>query len=88
MLFGREEKNGDYIVQVFIDLGDGCSRWHPLRNFGERQGDSIAFKEYDCPRLNLEQIRALIHNYKADVKYERINGRRFIKQTGYDNRTC
>ena len=80
MIFGREVINGDYVVRVFVDLGDGLPRWYSLRNFGSRQGDSIAFKEFDCPSLSFEHIRALARNYNADVKYVRINGRRFVKQ--------
>ncbi len=74
MIFGREEINGDYVVKAFIDLGDGLRRWYALRNFGSRQGDSIAFKEFDCPSLSFEQIRFLALHYHADVKYERLNG--------------
>lgn len=80
MIFGREQINGDYVVRAFVDLGDGTCRWYSLRNFGSRQGDSIEFKEFDCPLLSIEHIRVLARNYNADVKYERINGRRFVKQ--------
>ena len=68
-----------YIVEVYILDNDGVMRWHPLRNFGERQGDARAFKEYDCPNLEDWEIRSLIKNYKPEVKYQRLGPRKFKK---------
>ena len=66
-----------YVVEVHYPDNDGISRWHPLRNFGERQGDARLFKEVDCPKLEDWQIRALIKGYNHEVKYERISDRKF-----------
>lgn len=79
MVFGRIYDNG-YIVNVLYDMGDGM-RWHPLRNFGDHQGDSIAFKDYDCPGLTDAQVKILIRNYSKDKTYKRINSRKFVIDT-------
>lgn len=76
MIFGRTYDNG-YIVSVFYDMGDGM-RWHPLRNFGEHQSDSIEFRNYDCQELTDAQVRLLIKNYSKDRIYRRINSRKFV----------
>jgi hypothetical protein len=68
-----------YVVEVNILDSDGVCRWHPLRNFGDRQGDARAFKEFDCPELNDNVLRALIKRYDPDVKYMRVEKHRFAK---------
>ena len=79
MQFGLEYRDG-YEVTVLMEDERGLRRWHPLRNFGDRQGDAKMFKMVDCPDLTDTQIRMLIKNFDSSVKYERINGRRFVKQ--------
>ena len=76
MMFQIENTPGGYVVSCYYDL-----HWHPLRNFGDRQGDARFFKEYDCPRLEDGMIRALIKHYDPSVKYIRLNGSRFKKQS-------
>lgn len=73
--------NEGYEVCVFMPDERGLQRWQPLRNFGERQGDAKCFKYFDCPDLTELQLRMLVKRFDRSVKYERINGRRFIKQT-------
>lgn len=71
-----------YVVTVILpdpNLG-GYLRHFPLRNFGDREGDAKAFKYLDCPDLTDTQIRMLIKNYNPAVKYQRISGRKFVKQ--------
>lgn len=82
MQFQVAERNGDYIVEAYVIEDHNSLRgyWHPLRNFGEHQGDAIAFKEYDCPRLDDFRLRALIKNYNPAVRYSRISGTKFTKQ--------
>ena len=75
MMFQVENNPEGYVVSCYHDL-----QWHPLRNFGERQGDARFFKEYDCPKLEDGMIRALIKHYDPSVKYIRLNGGRFKKQ--------
>ena len=82
MQFQVAERNGDYIVEAYVIEDHNSLRgyWHPLRNFGERQGDAIAFRDYDCPKLSDAELRLLIKAYSPEKKYERINGRKFIIQ--------
>ena len=82
MQFQVAERNGDYIVEAYIIEDHNSLRgyWHPLRNFGDHQGDAIAFKEYDCPLLDEFHLRALIKNYNPAVRYSRISGTKFTKQ--------
>ncbi|MBR5395775.1 MAG: hypothetical protein IK144_11965 [Bacteroidaceae bacterium] len=72
--------NNGYEVAVLMEDARGLRRWLPLRNFGDRQGDAKCFKYYDCPKLTDAQLRMLIKRFDRNVKYERINGRRFVKQ--------
>ena len=72
--------NDGYEVCVLMEDERGLQRWLPLRNFGHRQGDARIFKEADCPDLTDTQLRMLIKRFDRSVKYERINGRKFIKQ--------
>lgn len=78
-MFQVREENGDYIVDAYIIEDHNSLRgyWHPLRNFGERQGDAICFKEYDCPKLEDSQLKMLVKSYNNERKYIRINGRQF-----------
>lgn len=72
-----------YVVEAYVieDPNSSGGYWYPLRNFGDRQGDAIEFKEIDCPRLEDSQIRQLIKQYRKENKYERLDGgRRFIRQ--------
>lgn len=68
------------MVNVLFDLGDGM-KWYSLRNFGDRQGDAIAFKEFDCPNLGEAQVKTLIRNYDPQRLYKRIDSRHFKAQT-------
>lgn len=79
MQFGINYNDG-YEVAVLMEDERGLRRWLPLRNFGDRQGDAIVFKYNDCPKLSDAQLRMLIKRFDRNVKYERINERRFVKQ--------
>lgn len=68
MLFQVENNPEGYVVSCYHDL-----HWHPLRNFGERQGDAKCFKDWDCPKLSDQQIRILERNYNPDRKYVRVS---------------
>ena len=69
-----------YVVAAHTTDGSGYGQWHPLRNFGDRQGDAIEYMMYDCPRLTDPQISALIRNYRKEVRYKRISSKRFEKE--------
>lgn len=79
MIFQISNEPHGYVVEVHYQDIDGIFRWHPLRNFGERQGDAKLFKGVDCPKLEDWQIRVLIKGYDPDIKYERISDRKFKK---------
>ena len=80
MQFGINWNDG-YEVTVLMVGENGYLRQYPLRNFGEHQGDARIFKEVDCPQLTDTQIRMLIRKYDPKVKYKRINGKRFVRET-------
>lgn len=79
MQFGLNWNDG-YEVTVIMPNEHGFVCHQPLRNFGHRQGDARIFKEVDCPQLTYAQIRMLVRSFDRSVKYERINGRKFVKQ--------
>lgn len=65
--------NQGYEVCVVMVNDMGYNYTHPLRNFGQRQGDAEIYKEHDCPRLTHQQIQLLIKNYNPARKYKRVN---------------
>lgn len=71
-----------YIVEAYVvtDFNSLIGNWRPLRNFGDRQGDAIAFRDIDCPKLTNAVLAVLIRSFNKDAKYIRVNGSKFIKQ--------
>lgn len=81
MLTQIEDTEHGYIVSVYYDIDrNGNFHWHRLRNFGDRQGDAIMFRDYDVPRLDEHSLRLLIKNFDIKRKVERINNRHFKAQ--------
>lgn len=80
MQFQIREHKGDYIVEAYIieDPNSLYGHWFPLRNFGERQGDAILYKNIDCPRLEDQMLRLLIKNYSPEKKYIRKSATQFV----------
>lgn len=80
MMFQVAERNGDYIVEAYIIEDPNSTRgyWHPLRNFGCRQGDAFAFRDWDCPKLTEGQLRLLVKNYDPGRRYIRRSATQFI----------
>lgn len=72
--------NDGYEVCVLMENEQGFVRFHPLRNFGDHQGDAKIYKLHDCPNLSDMQIRALVKNFRREVKYKRVSERRFIRE--------
>ena len=68
MMFQVENLPEGYVVSCYHDL-----QWHSLRNFGERQGDAICFRDYDCPKLDDTHIRMLEKAYTKEKRYIRIS---------------
>lgn len=79
MQFGINYRDG-YEVCVLMADDRGLARWKPLRNFGDREGDAKAYKYIDCPDLTDTQLRMLIKRFDRSIKYQRINGRKFVRQ--------
>ena len=80
MMFQVAERNGDYIVEAYIIEDPNSTRgyWHPLRNFGCRQGDVFAFRDWDCPKLTDSQLRLLVKNYDRERRYIRKSATQFV----------
>lgn len=73
-----ENTEHGYIVSVWYDYNrNGNFHWHRLRNFGDRQGDAIVFRDYDVPKLDDNIIRLLIKNFDVTRKVKRIDNRHF-----------
>ena len=72
--------NDGYEVCALMVVERGLRRWMPLRLFGLGEGDAKAFLYFVCPDLTDTQLRMLTKRFDRSVKYERINGRKFVKQ--------
>ena len=72
--------NEGYEVGVVMLNDRGTVTTQPLRNFGDRQGDAKIFQLYDCPRMTMEQIKALAKRYDPNIKYQRISERQFRRE--------
>lgn len=72
MIYQVRNSQEGYVVEVYYE-----SRWYPIRNFGNRQGDARLFAYSDTENLSELQVRMLIKNYKKDRIYIRINSRTF-----------
>lgn len=73
-----------YVVEAFWPDADGMERWMPLRNFGDRQGDAIDYRDIDCPELSDTMIRALIKAYDKDRRYARSGKGRYYRVMFYE----
>lgn len=79
MKYQVRNSNQGYIVDVYYN-----GKWHPIRNFGNRQGDARLFAYSDAESLSELQLQMMIKNYKNDIIYMRINSRTF-KEIGRIN---
>ena len=79
MMAQIENTPDGYIVGVFLRDGNGCGQWHRLRNFGDRQGDAIAFREWDLPTFTDAQILLFIKTFKIENKYKRLDKNKYAK---------
>ena len=79
MLTQIENTPDGYIVGIFLRDGTGCGRWYRLRNFGDRQGDAIEFREWDLPTFTDAQIRLCIKTFKIENKYKRLDKNKYAK---------
>ncbi len=79
MMAQIENTPDGYIVGVFLMDGNGYGQWHRLRNFGFRQGDAIAFREYDLPMFTDQQIKLFIKTFDVGQKYMRKGKGRYVK---------
>lgn len=79
MMAQIENTPDGYIVGVYLRDGNGYGQWHRLRNFGDRQGDAIEFREYDLPGFTDQQINLFIKTFDVDQKYMRKTKGRYVK---------
>lgn len=79
MMAQIENTPDGYIVGVYLRDGNGYGQWHRLRNFGDRQGDAIEFREYDLPGFTDQQINLFIKTFDVDQKYIRKAKGRYVK---------
>lgn len=79
MLTQIENTPDGYIVGVYLRDGNGYGQWHRLRNFGDRQGDAIEFREYDLPGFTDQQINLFIKTFNISQKYMRKTKGRYVK---------
>ena len=78
MLTQIENTPQGYIVGAFLrdDLGHGT--WVRLRNFGDRQGDAIEFREWDLPDFSLDEIKVFGKTFKIERRYKRLGRRKYV----------
>ena len=79
MMSQIENTPDGYIVGVYLSDGNGYGHWYRLRNFGDRQGDAIAFREYDLPTFSNQQIELFIKTFDVGKKYMRKEKGRYVK---------
>lgn len=71
------DKDG-YVVTLTQVWSDGMLKAKPLRKFKE-QGDAMAFRDFDCPKLDQLRIKSLVRQYDPNVRYKRLrDGKRFV----------
>lgn len=79
MITQVENTPDGYIVGIYLVGENGVGHWHWLRNFGERQGDAFAFRDWDLSKLCDSQIRMLIKQFNINTKYIRLSENRYAK---------
>ena len=79
MMAQIENTPDGYIVGVYLRDGNGYGHWYRLRNFGDRQGNAIAFREYDLPTFSDQQIKLFIKTFDVGKKYMRKEKGRYVK---------
>ena len=79
MMAQIENTPDGYIVGVYLRDGNGNGNWYRLRNFGDSQGDAIAFREYDLPTFSNQQIELFIKTFDVGKKYMRKEKGRYVK---------
>lgn len=87
MLTQIENTPDGYIVGVYLRDGTGYGRWYRLRNFGNRQGDAIAFREYDLPTFTDQQIKLFIKTFDINAQYLRIAKNKYIKRNDWNEQS-
>ena len=80
MLAQVENTPQGYIVSIYYPDKNGICHWERLRNFGDRQGDAIEFRDWDLPHLEDHHIRLLIQKFDINVKYKRIGKNQYRRQ--------
>ena len=79
MLTEIENTSYGYIVSAFMRDENGHGHWYRLRNFGERQGDAIEFRDIDLPTFTDLRLRGFIKTFRITDKYKRLSIGRYAK---------
>ena len=79
MMAQIENTPDGYIVGVYLRDGNGNGHWYRLRNFGDRQGDAIEFRDYDLPTFSNQQIELFLKTFDFGKKYMRKEKGRYVK---------
>lgn len=78
MTFGIENTEDGFVVTFLLRQADGSEYWLPLKNFGDREGDAKAFKQYDLPKFTIAELELMVKHYNPAKKYKRIDFRRYV----------
>ena len=63
------KNEGGYIVEAYIALhNESIPYWHPIRNFGDNQGDARLFMQVDCPKFSANDVIILANRYKRHLE--------------------
>lgn len=77
MLTQIENTPDGYIVGVYLRDGAGNGHWLPLRNFGDRQGDAIEFRDQDVPDFSVKELLMLHNTFDRTRRYKRLKKRSY-----------
>ena len=80
MRFALNWDNG-YIVECEV-YEHGMYRYRPLRKFHD-QGDAMVFRDFDCPKLSENGIKALLKRYDPNKQYKRLRDGKIFRD--YNN---
>lgn len=75
MRFSRHRHSYGIVVYAEFEDTYGVSRWHPVRNFGDNQGEANYFMRH-AAELPERRLRVLVETYDPEVVV--VNGDRKI----------
>lgn len=73
-----------YVVSARFQMqGEKEERWHKVKNFGDRQGDAIVFRDIDLATLDFNRVALMAKKYNGR-KFKRIKKGRYEPQDLYE----